>query len=203
MLNPGFKFAAILLAAGHSKRFIGHNKLLHDFKGKPLIQHAINEIEKTQFSQMICVLGHEAQTLIQTINHQNFQLVENPNHLSGMGTSIATGAAHLNPDIDAAFICLADMPLIQADHFHQLSYAFIPEQNQKICVPIKDKQTGHPVLFSREFFSELTTLQGDQGARSLLKAHPGTIKTISLSTNAIHYDIDQQKDINQAPETKT
>jgi len=197
MLNPRFKFAAILLAAGHSRRFKGHNKLLHDFKGKPLIQHAIDEIEKNQFSQMIAVLGHEAQTLKQTIKHQNFQLVENPNHLSGMGTSIATGATHLNPDIDGVFICLADMPLIQAKHFQVISQNFAPEHNQKICVPIQEGKRGHPVLFANDYFEQLSKLKNDQGARSILKEHADVTKTVTLQTNAIHYDIDETKDINQ------
>ena len=50
---------AILLAAGQSKRLFNQNKLIKNYKGKPLINHAVQSIIKSKIEKLIIVLGFE------------------------------------------------------------------------------------------------------------------------------------------------
>ena len=51
--------SAILLAAGQSKRIVQENKLLKIYKKKPLVNHALNSVKKSNVNKIIIVLGHE------------------------------------------------------------------------------------------------------------------------------------------------
>ena len=55
--------SAILLAAGQSKRFGNHNKLIIKYKNKSLIHSSLTNIVNSNIDNVIVVLGHD-QTLI-------------------------------------------------------------------------------------------------------------------------------------------
>ena len=50
---------AILLAAGQSKRLVNQNKLIKNYKRKPLINHVVQSIIKSKIEKLIIVLGFE------------------------------------------------------------------------------------------------------------------------------------------------
>jgi molybdenum cofactor cytidylyltransferase len=53
------KIAAIVLAAGMSRRMEGKNKLLEDFGGKPLVRHAVEAALGSKASPVIVVTGRD------------------------------------------------------------------------------------------------------------------------------------------------
>ena len=195
MLNPSFQFSALILGAGLSRRFGPTNKLLQNYEGKPMICHVVDEIKKLNLNQIIIVLGHQAEEVRQTLQDEPFTLVENLAFKEGMGTSIARGAQALDQKSDGVFICPGDMPLIKSEQFIKLAENFSPNQ---ICVPIHEGQRGHPVLFANSYFPALKQCKGDQGARTVLQANKDNIQFIEIGSNAIHYDIDEQKDIKRS-----
>ena len=58
-----------------------------------------------------------------------------------------------------------------------------------------DKRRGHPVGFGRNFFDQLSLLEGDVGAKSLLKAKAGQTLEVHVSDPGILEDIDEPSDI--------
>ena len=44
--------SAILLAAGQSKRIKGENKLVKNFKNKPLINHSLKALQKSKINKI-------------------------------------------------------------------------------------------------------------------------------------------------------
>ena len=50
---------AILLAAGMSKRFKNENKLIRNFKNRPLINHSLLALHKSKVDKIIIVLGYQ------------------------------------------------------------------------------------------------------------------------------------------------
>ncbi len=63
------------------------------------------------------------------------------------------------------------MPLISAKLIDQLIETFAPDRGHLIAVPVSEGRRGNPVLWSRRFFKELMTLDGDVGARHLIAKH--------------------------------
>ena len=49
---------------------------------------------------------------------------------------------------------------------------------------------GNPVLWSRRFFAELMTLDGDIGARHLIARHGETVAEVSVEGHGAFLDID-------------
>ncbi len=58
------------------------------------------------------------------------RLVHNPRYAEGLSTSLASGLAALDDDVDAALVCLGDMPRVTPAHIEKLVAAFAPEDGQ-------------------------------------------------------------------------
>jgi molybdenum cofactor cytidylyltransferase len=113
----------------------------------------------------------------------------NPAHLTGMASSLRCGLAALAPEIDAVVVLLADMPCIQGGHIDQLIAAFDPER-PKIVVPMKEGRRGNPILWPRSYFAEMQAVEGDVGARDLLRRHADQIEAVTFDDDAIFADVD-------------
>jgi len=87
-------------------------------------------------------------------------------------------------------ICLGDMPLIDAHLIDRLIEAFAPDRGNLIVVPVSDNRRGNPVLWSRRFFNELMTLDGDIGARHLIVRHSEAVAEVPVEGHGAFLDID-------------
>ena len=59
-----------------------------------------------------------------------------------------------------------------------------------IAVPVSDGRRGNPVLWSRRFFKELMTLDGDVGARHLIAKHAEAVAEVAVDGQSAFLDID-------------
>jgi molybdenum cofactor cytidylyltransferase len=91
---------------------------------------------------------------------------------------------------DGAVVCLGDMPLIDAHLIDRLIEAFAPDRGNLIAVPVSDGRRGNPVLWSRRFFDELMTLDGDIGARHLIAKHSQAVAEVPVEGHGAFLDID-------------
>jgi molybdenum cofactor cytidylyltransferase len=82
------------------------------------------------------------------------------------------------------------MPLIDARLLDRLIEAFEPDRGHLIAVPVSDGRRGNPVLWSRRFFRELMTLDGDVGARHLITKHAEAVAEVVVDGNGAFLDID-------------
>ena len=87
-------------------------------------------------------------------------------------------------------ILLGDMPGISGDLVDRLKNAFDPLAGRAICVAAAHGHQGHPVLWGRSFFAEMTNLKGDNGARALLDAHAAMVTQIETGDDTPLTDID-------------
>ena len=101
-----------------------------------------------------------------------------------------TGIGAVPDSADGAVICLGDMPLIDAQLIDRLMEAFAPDRGNLIVVPVADGRRGNPVLWSRRFFSELMTLDGDIGARHLITKHGEAVAEVPVEGDGAFLDID-------------
>jgi molybdenum cofactor cytidylyltransferase len=182
--------AAIVLAAGRSTRMGGPNKLLAELAGQKLVRIATEQALASKASEVIVVTGHQAELVEQALTGLKVKFVRNPDFAGGLASSVKAGIAAVPKDADGALICLGDMPLIDAQLLDRLVDAFDPDRGNLIVVPVAEGRRGNPVLWSRRFFSELLTLDGDIGARHLIAKHAEAVAEVPVDGESAFLDID-------------
>lgn len=195
------QFSAILLAAGHSRRF-GSDKRLAAIDDSPMLLATLRNLQFASDSMsrvdlQLVIRARDpvvAPMLADIVDDYPQSVLPAPAWPVGMGVSIATGMRALldrgcRPDSVA--ICLADMPFVQPDTLRRLMYACRPST---ICVPVYEGGRGHPVVFGKQYFPELLKLRGSRGAAKLLRAHADAIREYPVDDAGVTLDIDRPAD---------
>lgn len=184
------KIAALVLAAGLSRRMGPVNKLLAVVDGAPMLAHVIDAVASSKVRPVIVVLGHEADRIRAALAERNVTFVDNPDYANGLAASLKRGIAALPSDVDGAVICLGDMPDVRAAHIDRLIAAFDPIEGRSICVPTFNGKRGNPVLFDRRYFTEMASLSGDTGARHMIGAHAEAVCEVAMGDEGVLIDLD-------------
>tara|TARA_B100000029_G_scaffold185150_1_gene182642 strand:- start:230 stop:799 length:570 start_codon:yes stop_codon:yes gene_type:complete len=175
--------SAILLAAGESKRMKGENKLTKIIKGKPLINFSIKNILESSVDELIIITGHKSDDIKKIITKsKKIKLIFNKNYKSGMASSIKIGLHNLSANTKYFFVCLADMPMINKKIYNQLIEC---AQEKEIIVPNYKNQQGNPVLFSISMKNEIMNIDGDNGAKKILKNNKKKILNLEINDEGI------------------
>jgi molybdenum cofactor cytidylyltransferase len=182
--------AAVILAAGRSTRMGGPNKLLAELGGKPLVRTVTEQALASKAQEVIVVTGHQAEQVEKALQGLKVKFVRNPDFAGGLASSVKAGIAAVPAKADGAVTCLGDMPLISAHLIDRLIEAFAPDSGNLITVPVSDGRRGNPVLWSRRFFNELMTLDGDIGARHLIARHGEAVAEVPVEGHGAFLDID-------------
>jgi molybdenum cofactor cytidylyltransferase len=180
----------IVLAAGRSTRMDGPNKLLAELEGKKLVRIATEQALASKASGVIVVTGHQADLVEQALAGLDVKFVRNQEFAAGLASSVKAGIAAVPADADGAVICLGDMPLIDASLIDRLIDDFAADRGHLIVVPVAGGRRGNPVLWSRRFFQELMTLDGDVGARHLIAKHSEAVAEVAVEGEGAFLDID-------------
>src|SRR6185437_1174485 len=161
------RIAALILAAGQSRRMGEVNKLLVPIEGKPMVRRVAETVLASAAGPVIAVLGHERDRVHAALGGLRLRCLYNPDFAAGISTSLKRGLGALPEDVDGAIICLGDMPLLDSGEIDRLVAAFNPTEGRAIIVPTRHGKRGNPVLWSRRFFAEMQEIAGDVGARHL------------------------------------
>ena len=187
------KVYAIVLAAGTSSR-LGHNpKQLLNWNNRPLLEHALLNVQAILQERIIVVLGAHSHAIETGINLNAFRTVINQDWQQGIASSIGAGIQALPDTATAALIVLSDQPLIRVEHFQHLLTTWESSPTQ-IVASEYHQSVGVPALFPARFFTPLKSLQGDQGAKSLLIKFDKDVIKIPLPEAEL--DIDSIEDFN-------
>ena len=182
--------AAIVLAAGRSRRMGEVNKLLAEVDGAPMIAGVVDAILATRARPVIVVTGHEGERVRAALAGREVTFVHNPRYAEGMSTSLRAGLGQLGDDLDGALVCLADMPRVRPAHLEALLGAFDPDDGRALCVPTWERRRGNPVLFAARYFPEMCLVEGDVGARALLEKHADTVCYVPMDDRGVTVDVD-------------
>lgn len=164
------KIAILLLAAGRSSRMRGADKLMQVIDGQPLITRSCQRALHTDLPCYVALpnLNHpRARACAQSCATAN--LIEVSEAAEGMGASIRTGVRALPDEIEAVMILPGDMPDLETEDLARLASHFTDPGGPILRATAEDGTPGHPVLFPRATFAELSDLKGDQGGRSILQ----------------------------------
>ncbi len=178
----------VLLAAGRGTRFgdIGC-KLDEPFLGRALGLHVVTVLEGLPFRERVAVTG----TAKVDYAAHGFRVLANDDPSLGMARSVGIGVAHARAiGAEAVLVALADMPRVTAAHIHRL---FDASTGASSVVASSDgRDAKPPALFGRERFDFLCALDGDEGARGLVRAGRHVV-----TSPAELIDVDTREDLAQ------
>ena len=195
--------SGIILAAGTSRRMQRPKQLL-PLQGRCLLQHVIDAAAASCLDEIIVVLGHRAEEIriaLQLPAGRNIRLVVAADFAQGQSASLRAGLRAASASATAAAILLGDQPGIGAPLIDFVAREFWAA-DAVIARPVYSDaggtiSPGHPVFLARRIWPEVEALEGDQGARALITAHPEWLYEIPLAGNP-PADIDTWKDYQNA-----
>jgi len=193
-IHSALKIAAIVLAAGQSRRMGAQNKLLAKIDGQPMVARVLDSVLASKAAPVVVVTGHESETVAGVLAGLDIVVVDNPDYAAGLSTSLHRGLGAIASDTDGVVVCLGDMPRIEAAVIDRLIAAFDPIEGRAICVPTLRGKRGNPVLFAARFAAEIQEIAGDVGARYLLGEYPELVCEVAMdeieSGAGILFDVD-------------
>ncbi|NPA52194.1 MAG: nucleotidyltransferase family protein [Aquificae bacterium] len=158
------KVLASILAGGFCTRF-SYPKFLTLYGNRTLIEILIEEASYA-FDQVIIVSGHYHRLLK---IYTKVPVIYNRDYPKGMASSIRTTVKFAKEhNFDALCILPSDMPYINKKMLFLLKEYLYREKVEGVSFWYKDRPSP-PAIFSHTLFDELLKLDGDKGARAVLK----------------------------------
>jgi molybdenum cofactor cytidylyltransferase len=183
---------AILLCGGTGSRF-GSEKLLARVDGEAIGVHAARSLLEGA-GNALAVVRPGAATLRNLLAVTGCEILETPAAERGMGASLAA-AVLASPEAEGWLVALGDMPRIRAATHRAVMDAIRHGARLAAAVSASTKERGHPVAFSRPLFAELASLDGDEGARSVVARHRDQLVAVPVDDPGILVDIDTREDL--------
>jgi CTP:molybdopterin cytidylyltransferase MocA len=184
----------LILAAGHSTRMRGRDKLLEPVQGQPLLRRQAIMTLGLGWPVHIALPeapGPRADALagLKVTCHAVADSAE------GMGGSLRGAVAHLPKDTNGLLLVLGDLPEIETQDLQRLASA--RDANPKAAIwrgATADGAPGHPILFSKETLPLFATLRGDDGGRAVIKMFADRVHLVPLPGNRARRDLDTPED---------
>ena len=186
--------AGIVLAAGRSSR-MGEPKALLRVDGETFLERAIDILVEGGCNHVSAVLGpgEGAREAGEIARRKGAAPVENPRPDAEQIDSLRVGLASLPESAEAAIVLPVDHPLAEARTVREIIRGF-RASGQPIVRPVYNDRLGHPVLFGRGLWAELSAPDLDEGARDVIHAHAEEILDVAIGDRGVSVDIDTPED---------
>ncbi|WP_040211055.1 molybdenum cofactor cytidylyltransferase [Clostridium polynesiense] len=177
--------SAIILASGYSRR-MGKNKLLLEYKGKTLIEHTLEAVVNSGFSEVILVAREKE--ILDIGNREKLKVIKNENAWKGISEGIKVGVS--NSGVTEGFMFFtADQPFLDNSTIKLLMNIF-KENPCSIVIPSFKGRTGSPVIFPYFLKADFLKLHGDVGGKAVINTNPALVKYIELKDGIKLFDVD-------------
>lgn len=190
------RLVAVVLAAGYSRRFGTADKRLARLPdGRPLLAATLARVGEAFPLRRVVLRAEDEPMALGLPASTSVIRVTRARH--GLGASLGEAIAALDrdaalADVEAAAILLGDMPDIRPETLHALQRH---AARTAIVRPCHAGRPGHPVLFGRDFWPELAALDGDDGAREVIRRHRDRYRKIAVADPGVCRDIDTPGDL--------
>jgi molybdenum cofactor cytidylyltransferase len=190
---PGI--VGILLAAGRGTRFGGEKLLARlgsgDLAGEPIGVAALRHL-LLAIPEVIAVVRDGDRALAAELGANGARIVRCANADDGMGASLACGV-QAAARAQGWLVALADMPWIAPATIKRVGGAVA--EGAVVAAPFHRGERGHPVGFGAACFDALSTLTGDEGAKTIVAAQRDRIVRIDVDDAGILRDVDTSGDL--------
>ncbi|WP_134703089.1 NTP transferase domain-containing protein [Ammoniphilus sp. YIM 78166] len=193
------RVAALILAAGASSR-MGKPKQLLDLGGKTMLEHVLSPVLRMDFAEIATVIGHQAESIQSRlcIRDSRFRWVLNPHYAKGQSTSLRAGIEALADHCQGVMVFLGDTPWIEQKTmqavFDKGGELLAFTEGPFVVQPVLQGMPGHPVFFGRVPMKLFSQLQGDRGAKPLIRQ----IKDhylLPVADEGVLQDVDTPEDV--------
>lgn len=182
----------LILAAGASSRMRGADKLLERLEDQPQIARIASAALATGLPVTVA-LPPDRPARAAALAGLAVTPVIAADAAGGMAESLKSGLAALPGDA-AVLLLLADLPEITAEDLRAVLQAAATAPQLIHRGTAADGTPGHPVLFPPWARAEMAALQGDEGARGLLRRHADRVRPVPLPGRHATTDLDTPED---------
>src|SRR5579872_6121589 len=98
--------AAIILAAGESKRWGADNKLLAQVDGQPMVLRTVRTVLDSKARPVVIVTGHEDSEVERLLTGLPVSFVNASDYASGLSASLKAGIEAVPRNCDGVLVCL-------------------------------------------------------------------------------------------------
>ena len=184
--------SAVVLAAGESTRF-GSPKQLLKMGGRTLLETVVGRFTESRVDEVIVVLGRDSELIQRKVALGRARVVTNRDYEKGLSSSIRTGIEAVGRESGAVILALGDQPLILVATIGALVQSYL-ETGGPVVAPYFRRQRGNPVLFDRKLFPYLKRIEGDRGAKAVIKEHGWKVVRVDVKDPGVLLDIDSEAD---------
>ena len=194
------KIAGIYLAGGHSRRMrTTLPKLALPVGSKTLGSLALETILSSSLKSIfVIVQEHDDVTWLPSSmkNHVKCTIIHCPNAHLGQAETLRCGIYQaIKEEMDAVIIFLADQPNLPVEMIHHMLQYTKQSPTSKFIALTFNEIIYPPVLFKKELFDSLLKIEGDQGAKALLKEDflkMGTLLPLHSEKSILDVDTKEQ-----------
>lgn len=185
--------AVAVLAAGRGSRVGGDTpKPLLELRGRPLVSWALDAAMESGLRPVVLVVGHQGR-VVEAVVPQGVTVVRARGWRRGIARSLraALGALEGWAQIGAVCVGLADQPRVGSEAYRRLAAAY--DDGATLAVATYGGVRGNPVLIARSLWPEARALNGDEGARVLMRTHP--VVEVACDGTGLPDDVDTVEDL--------
>lgn len=183
----------ILLAAGRGKRFDPsgvQNKLLQPLANGDAVVVASAKNMLAVLPRVLAVVRPGDDRVAYLLGAAGCEVRVCGDADTGMGASLRCAIEHTK-GAEGWLVGLGDMPRVRPDTLRLLTATI--ERGARIAAPIFEGRRGNPVALSHYHLPLLLALDGDQGARDILKHH--AVSEVVVDDAGVVRDIDTPGDL--------
>lgn len=192
--TPGPAVAGVVLAAGRSSR-MGRPKALLPVGDETFVESAVRTLGEGGCDPVVAVLppGEDAERLADLVESAGGTPVVNVDPEAEQVDSFRLGLETLGTGPAGAIVLPVDFPLAGPGVVRVLIEAF-RARGAPIVRPVHHAQPGHPVLFARDLWSELSDPDLREGARDVVHRHHAEIEDVPVEDRGVTVDVDTPED---------
>ena len=149
---------------------MGRPKALLPLGTGTVLSTVVERVLASAVARVVLVLGHEAKAVragARLPEDPRLNVVAHEGWAEGMASSLRVGIDQ-SQDPDAIVVVLGDQPGVDPQTIDRLVTAW--REGGRMAAVGHEGRLSHPVLFDRSLFPALRQLEGDAGARGILKS---------------------------------
>ena len=190
--------AAIVLAAGDSRRMGTPKALLPDAAGTPFVVRIARTFLAAGIDDVVVVTGASHDAVAAALDSAGLpvapRLERNADPSRGQLSSLWTGLdAVERPELRAVLLTLVDVPMVRPATVRAVVDAWRATAAPIVRPAIGDRH-GHPVLFDRALFAELRAAPLAEGAKTVVHAHAREVVNVQVEDEDSLTDVDTPAD---------
>ncbi len=189
---PSNALWCVLLAAGGSRR-LGYPKQLVRDPVRPLMLRAMDAAQSVTPGRVLVVLGAHSLRLRALLarNYAGIPVVKNASWQDGIAGSLLAGVGAVPREARGVLVLLSDQPNLRAASLQRLVDVWQRRPGQPVAAGYAG-DFGVPVILPRRLWPQLRSLQGDAGAKAVLRSAGSRMRIVSMPEAA--FDVDTSED---------